>query len=380
MSSPHRGRVAVLLPSVELGTYWGPVLRCLDEASDGARIFTAQGWPKLEQDPVAELVTVVGRPRRLSRDTQAKAYGGGVMLLPLSVLRPLLAFRPATVAVMGFSLWTILVLALRPLLRWTVVLMWEGSSPGVDHRGSGWRTRLRRLLAGRADQLVTSNERSRRYLVDHLGVDDDRVDVHPLLVPSTDALTAGATEAPALAGLPRPVVLVVGRLEPRKGILPLLTALAPMTDVPWSLVVIGRGEQEPELKAAADRLGLTDRVSWPGWVDYGDLGAHIRAADVLAFPTLEDTWGMVAPESMALGTPVACSVHAGASEVITDGVDGVLVDPLAPAAMAATLRRMLTTADLAAMGTAAATTAARLTPASTAGALLDAAATARRRA
>ncbi len=368
------GPVAVLLPSVELGAYWGPVIRELDRMSGEARLLTAHGWPNWQQDPTADLVTIVGTARRISTDADAKAYGGGVMVLPVRVVVPLLRLRPAAVYTMGFSLWTVLALLLKPFLRWRVVLMWEGSSPGVDHRDSALRTRIRAVMARLADRLITSNHRSRDYLVDHLGAPGDTVDVHPLLVPSVAALTAGADRAPAIADLPAPRLLVVGRLETRKGIDPLLRALAALGDsTPWSLAVIGTGEEEPALRATAERLGVAGRVSWLGWVAYPDLGAHLAAADFLAFPTLEDTWGMVAAEAMAVGTPVICSIHAGVSEILTDGVDGVLVDPTNSTAFAARLGEVVRESDPDELGRAALRRIGSLTPAATAAALLRAA-------
>ena len=140
----------------------------------------------------------------------------------------------------------------------------------------------------------------------------------------------------------------------------------------FTLLAIGTGHAEHALREKAAALGLANQVRWLGWRDYEQVGAYIADADLLVFPTLEDTWGMVAVESMALGTPVLCSIHAGASEVITDGRDGILVDPTDTAGLTEVLRAALTTTDLAALGEQAGKRAATLTPTAAAQALIAA--------
>jgi glycosyltransferase involved in cell wall biosynthesis len=65
-----------------------------------------------------------------------------------------------------------------------------------------------------------------------------------------------------------------------------------------------------------------------------------QAADVFVFPNSPQTWGLAVFEAMACGTPVVVSKGAGASEVLTDGLDSLLVDPASPEQLAAAVRRL----------------------------------------
>lgn len=116
------------------------------------------------------------------------------------------------------------------------------------------------------------------------------------------------------------------------------------------------GEQRAALEAVAEEAGLHDRVVFTGWIPYGELGPELATADVLVFPTWEDVWGMAPLEAMAMGTPVICSTAAGASELIKDGVNGLLVHPARPDTLAETIERFLLDPSAASrMGAAAAT-------------------------
>jgi glycosyltransferase involved in cell wall biosynthesis len=91
----------------------------------------------------------------------------------------------------------------------------------------------------------------------------------------------------------------------------------------------------------ATGLGLGGRVHWVGHVPYSAVGEYLDAADVLVLPTWEDTWGMTVPEALLAGKPVLCSVRAGSSELVEDGRNGYLFDPLDPTMLAERMRRFV---------------------------------------
>jgi len=93
-----------------------------------------------------------------------------------------------------------------------------------------------------------------------------------------------------------------------------------------------------------------------------DLGAHYAAADLLAFPTVGDGFGLVIQEAMCSGTPVMTTPCGGGPECITDGVDGWLVPPRDIDALVERLRAAAASRDrVAAMGRAARARAERFT-------------------
>ncbi len=149
-------------------------------------------------------------------------------------------------------------------------------------------------------------------------------------------------------------ILFVGRPEERKGLPILLTAFNALVEhVPSRLTVIG-AERDDVRRWLADPE-LLDSIDVRGRVAGEELWAELHAADVLCAPSLSgESFGMVLTEAFAAGTPVIASGIAGYSDVVTDGVDGVLVPPGDPQRLAEELQRVHHEPQLlAAMGAAA---------------------------
>jgi len=135
-------------------------------------------------------------------------------------------------------------------------------------------------------------------------------------------------------------ILFVGRPEERKGLPILLTAFGALVEhVPCRLTVIG-AEREDVLRYLADPE-LMASIDIRGRVSGDDLWTELHRADVLCAPSLAgESFGMVLTEAFAAGTPVVASGIAGYSDVVTDGVDGVLVPPADPQRLAEELQRL----------------------------------------
>jgi len=118
-------------------------------------------------------------------------------------------------------------------------------------------------------------------------------------------------------------VLFVGQGFARKGLGPLLEALAALRDPRWRLIVVGRGKGGA-WSARAGRLGL---AGWVGFVGHvGDPETYCAAADVFALPTFFDPFANATLEVMAASLPVITSRQNGAAEILRPGVDGLVVD------------------------------------------------------
>jgi phosphatidylinositol alpha-mannosyltransferase len=134
-------------------------------------------------------------------------------------------------------------------------------------------------------------------------------------------------------------ILFVGRPEERKGLPILLTAFGALVEhVPCRLTVIG-AEREDVLRYVADPE-LLDSIDIHGRVSGEELWTELHGADVLCAPSLSgESFGMVLTEAFAAGTPVIASEIAGYSDVVEDGVDGILVPPADPQRLAEELQR-----------------------------------------
>jgi phosphatidyl-myo-inositol alpha-mannosyltransferase len=146
-----------------------------------------------------------------------------------------------------------------------------------------------------------------------------------------EVIPNGVDTAAAPAG-PKPPsddlrVLFVGRAEERKGLPVLLTAFGAVVEhEPARLTVIG--VSEPEVRRYIADPELESLIDARGRVRGDELWRALHEADVLAAPSLTgESFGMILTEAFAAGTPVIASNIAGYADVVTDGVDGVLVPP-----------------------------------------------------
>ena len=134
----------------------------------------------------------------------------------------------------------------------------------------------------------------------------------------TDLFRPGSKE---FLKLPRPIAAYVGRLAVEKNVDAFL-------GMPWrgSKIVVGDGPERARLEARYSG------AVYAGFRYGEDLAAHLAAADVLVFPSLTDTFGLVNLEAMACGVPVAAFPVTGPIDVVEDGVTGALDTDLGRAA------------------------------------------------
>ncbi|PLX66161.1 MAG: hypothetical protein C0603_12155 [Denitrovibrio sp.] len=121
----------------------------------------------------------------------------------------------------------------------------------------------------------------------------------------------------------------------RKGLDFLINALALLPDT-YCLLVAGGRRPDSYLSMIND-LGLKDRVIFVGEVE--DMQGFYSSCDVLALPSLYDSFGNVVPESLICGTPVVVSAMAGSSEIVKDGENGYVVADLHPKGLSRALEQ-----------------------------------------
>jgi glycosyltransferase involved in cell wall biosynthesis len=138
------------------------------------------------------------------------------------------------------------------------------------------------------------------------------------------------------------VLVFTGRLVPHKGVDVIVQALRGLPpDV--VLVVIGAGPRLPDLVGLARRVGVADRVRFCPRVSDDDLPRYLALGDVFVFPSQNrlEGFGLAVAEAMAVGLPVVIADVPGVREVIEEGKEGLLVEPLIPADLVRKVRRIL---------------------------------------
>ncbi|MDF4251460.1 MULTISPECIES: D-inositol-3-phosphate glycosyltransferase [unclassified Streptomyces] len=204
-----------------------------------------------------------------------------------------------------------------------------------------------------ADRLVANTDEEAGDLVHHYEAPRDRTAVvHPGVNLDRFRPADGRAAARARLGLPQDALipLFAGRIQPLKAPDVLLRAVARLVDEDPSLrrrMVVpvvggpsGSGLAKPEgLQKLAARLGIADLVAFRPPVGQEQLADWYRAASVLVMPSYSESFGLVAVEAQACGTPVVAAAVGGLPVAVRDGVSGYLVAGHDPAEYARALRR-----------------------------------------
>ena len=223
------------------------------------------------------------------------------------------------------------------------------------------RIRSEREIVGCSDAILANASAEAAELVRHYDADPQRIEIVPPGVDHAFFSPGDRTGARAALGLgDHPVLLFVGRIQPLKGLDVAVRALSMLEQQDAVLVAVG-GTSGPsgdahlaECLELAAELGVRDRVRLVPAQPHHLLSTFYRAADVVFVPSRSESFGLVALESAACGTPVVASDVGGLRTLVHHGRSGFLVpdrDPEAFAERAAEiLRDPLLATELAAGG------------------------------
>ncbi|HEV7215844.1 MAG TPA: glycosyltransferase family 1 protein [Chloroflexota bacterium] len=212
-------------------------------------------------------------------------------------------------------------------------------------------TVLTALALRRATIVVAVSEHTRRAVERHYPRVRGRIEViaegvDPALQPPIAARLRAFRQR---LGLTEPYILFVGTLEPRKNLARLVTAFeraVRASDLPHHLVLAGnRGWKNEALDQAIDASPCRERIHRVGYVSDADLPCWYAGAALVAYPSLEEGFGLPPLEAMACGAPVVTSNCSAIPEVV--GEAALTVDPLDVEALASAMGRVLTEPALA---------------------------------
>lgn len=228
-----------------------------------------------------------------------------------------------------------------------------------EERETGLRIAHEGTLMRSADAIVAATTIDLSQMVWHYDADPSRIRIIPCGVDLARFHPADMADARAQLGLPAqptPLVLLVGRIEPLKGIDALIRAVALLRNTVPSLadlqaiVVGGASDTQPEqwnteqrrLDGIRNVLGIAGAIHFVGARPQSQLSLFHAACDVVTMPSHYESFGMAALEALASGRPVVATNAGGPATIITHGVDGMLTPPDDHEQLAAHLAHILT--------------------------------------
>lgn len=222
------------------------------------------------------------------------------------------------------------------------------------------RMEIERQVMEWADRIVAATPLDKAQMVWHYAADADKITVIPagvdtqLFYPRSKARVRRELGLP---GLDTPILLFVGRIERLKGIDTLLESVAVVSRTcsgrGLKVLIVGGGGQTEEENSEIRRvsqlhreLNLEDQVEFVGSKPQEMLPLYYSAADITVMPSHYESFGLVAIESMASGTPVIASNVGGLQYTVKDGETGFLVPEENHFALAEQVHNLLKNPDL----------------------------------
>jgi D-inositol-3-phosphate glycosyltransferase len=204
-------------------------------------------------------------------------------------------------------------------------------------------------VISRVDRIVASTTTEKDQLERLYNADPEKIQIIPPGVDLSHFYPIPPDEAKEFVGIPneKKMLLFVGRIEPLKGIKTLLRSIGYLSDNGQAeedicLAVIGgeledeNGQESEEMKLLQElraEYGLEDMVTFLGKRSQDTLPYYYSAAEMVIMPSHYESFGMVALESMACGTPVIASLVGGLIHLVEDGVTGYHVPVDNPVAL-----------------------------------------------
>ncbi len=182
---------------------------------------------------------------------------------------------------------------------------------------------VERWMARRADRVIVCSYYMRGHVADIFDIDERRVRVIPNGVDPSDLRPVEDLQAlrRRFAAPSEKLVLLVGRLVYEKGFQLALDAMPELIERVGNVrfLVAGSGTHEAELKAQAERLGLSAHGTFLGWIGDDVLHSLYRISDLCVVPSIYEPFGLVALEAMASGCPCIVADTGGLREVVPVG-------------------------------------------------------------
>lgn len=179
--------------------------------------------------------------------------------------------------------------------------------------------------------IISISEQVKRELLSHYSIESEKIVVIPNgvnideFMPIINSSSGRAIREKYGIGIDEISIIFPAHEYHRKGLAQLIKAVSNIKEQKIKVLVVGRDNPKFFQKLSV-KLGCFDRIKYFGHTN--DISSFFQASDMLVFPTFYEPFGLIITEAMASGIPVVVSRCAGAAELISDGVDGLLIgDP-----------------------------------------------------
>lgn len=204
----------------------------------------------------------------------------------------------------------------------------------------------------RADRIITISDFSKRQIMKHYGVSDDKISVVPCGF-REDVFNMSYSDEDRQRtkdkyGINGQYILYLGTLEPRKNIERIVEAYGRLKnenrDCPELVLAGGKGWLYESIFERVKSLGIEDSVVFTGYVDDNDVPLLMNGAMIFCFPSLYEGFGMPPLEAMACGTPVITSNSTSLPEVVGDAA--ISIDPCSVDELSDAMKRLTENSSL----------------------------------
>lgn len=214
--------------------------------------------------------------------------------------------------------------------RKTIIILTRHYTSIVRDLGTKVHIFLDRFMYEKADCVVAVSEATKKYMIEVDKISKDHIKVIYLGF-DFEKLNANSLERKSLRKEFKFedddfVIGYVANFAPRKGHLQLVTAFEEIIKkIPKAkLFLVGKGELQ-EVNEKVKEINLEDKICFAGWRQ--DIASCMSAMDLFIQPSLSEAFSQVLIESMGIGLPIIATDVGGASEVITNGENGILIEP-----------------------------------------------------
>lgn len=265
--------------------------------------------------------------------------------LPIGLVKGLFRFSPHVILVSNAT--EALFCLIHKYLKGVRIGIIAGDTENINSKYNAKAKWFKKIIYRRLDTFCSYGDETEKYLLS-IGIPENRIFKTYWAVDNdfyrNPELIGPAMKIRANFDGERCIFLTVGQLIQRKGIRQLIeawNALPRSFLTKATLIVVGTGPEKQMLQELSQGNPCRN-VIFAGHLPPNKIALYYKAADVFVFPTLEDIWGLVVNEAMAAGLPILCSHYAGcACELIKDGINGFLFDPLRPISISNTIERIM---------------------------------------